>query len=163
MPELINPASEISASRLPATTTTRSGNCRLICPTNTVGVSFKACASSTKMPTSPATKRSLTLSAEGTCHSRRAPPTASRKVCRNTSSLVSTTSSTISLARLNRRASSVPPSSSEASTGCYLSLSPAALQQRLRRSCANQASVIPRATLYDTESQAADNVCCTAS
>ena len=31
------------------------------------------------MPTCPATKRSLTLSAERTCHSRRALPTASRE------------------------------------------------------------------------------------
>src|SRR6266852_528211 len=88
----------------------------------------------------------MTLSAEGTCHSRRAPPTASRKVCRKTSSVVNTTSSTISLARLNRRASSVPPSSSEASTGCFLSLRPLRLRDQVAgdRTATNDCATLAR-------------------
>src|ERR1700727_1819197 len=39
----------------------------------------------------------------------------------------------------------------------------AAILQRSNALTNAYASVIPRATLYDTESQAADNVCCTAS
>jgi len=51
----------------------------LIWAMNTSGASLRACTSRTKMPTSPATNKSLTLSPEGTCHSRRAPPTAFTK------------------------------------------------------------------------------------
>src|ERR1700736_4185769 len=90
------------------------------------------------MPTSPATNRSLTLSADNTCHRRLAPPTTSRRVCRKPSSQVKTRSSTMSLARLNFSVCTVPSSSSEASTDCFLHAEPnldpcrgdTALQQR---------------------------------